>query len=306
MGTAPRRLAVSSQRREAPWHALGPPATTILALNSLRIGPPPPVAVWFSSASSTRMPVHEHSVWELNQLHCGTIEYDVGGVRGAVSAGECIFIPPHTPHLLTHASPDAALWVLELSGSLEAHRPGARALGAAFVTRPPWDRFRALGRPARKLWLRPRGAALTQATDEVLAVLAEAPGPGEVRVPAPVHEAVLRARRLCETVNDDRELAIDELARRAGISPSRLAHLFQDHVGITPLQYRNYCRVQEFIRRWDGTDRNLLQVALDAGFGSYPKFHRVFSQVCGAPPREHMNWLTERHIDPRARLGADA
>ena len=238
MGTAPRRLAVSSQRREAPWHALGPPATTILALNSLRIGPPPPVAVWFSSASSTRMPVHEHSVWELNQLHCGTIEYDVGGVRGAVSAGECIFIPPHTPHLLTHASPDAALWVLELSGSLEAHRPGARALGAAFVTRPPWDRFRALGRAARKLWLRPRGAALTQATDEVLAVLAEAPGPGEVRVPAPVHEAVLRARRLCETVNDDRELAIDELDTRvcgdAGALRQVLDNLLSNAVKYSP------------------------------------------------------------------------
>lgn len=290
------------------WH--GPPcaATTNTALNSLRVGPAPLVAVWFSSASSTRMPEHQHVVWELNQLHCGTIEYEVGGARGVLSAGECIFIPPGTRHVLTHASSDAALWVLEVGHALDAHRSASRPIGEAFVTQPAWDRFRALSRAARKLWLRPRGDALARATSDVLSLLAEPAAAREPRPSAPVHEAVSRARHICETrcesARDDQDLAIDELARRAGISPSRLAHLFQDQVGITPLQYRNYCRVQAFVRSWDGTERSLLPVALEAGFGSYPKFHRVFSQVCGAPPREHMNWLMARCIDPSARLGA--
>lgn len=251
------------------------------------------------------MPEHRHPVWELNQLHCGTIEYDVGGARGTLVAGERIFIPPHTPHVLTRASSDAALWVLEVSRSLDAHRPASRPLGGAFVTRPHPDHFCAVGRAARKLWLRPKGAALVEATSDVLELLEQPPRASEVHRLVAVHEAVVRARALCEEVRDERDLAIDELARRSGISASRLAHLFQEQVGITPLQYRNYCKVQEFVRRWDGTERSLLQVALDAGFGSYPRFHRVFSQVCGAPPREHMNWLTERNIDPRARLGAE-
>jgi len=269
------------------------------------------VEVWFSSAISTRMPIHQHSVWELNQVQCGTIEYEVGGVRGTIGAGERIFFPPGTPHVLTRASVDAALWVIELTFPLEAHRAVARPHGGAFVTRPPLSEVRALGRAARKLWLRPKGNLLTQVIGEVEELLAT-PSPATLSLNTepgdlpPVHEAVTRARTLCERSCDDQELAIDELARRAGISASRLAHLFQEQVGITPLQYRNYCKVQEFIRRWDGTEGRLLQSALDAGFGSYAKFHRVFSQVCGAPPRDHMKWLAERRIDPRARLGDES
>lgn len=249
------------------------------------------------------MPVHQHPVWELNQLQSGTIEYDVGGVRGTLVAGERIFIPPHTPHVLTRASADAALWVLELTRPLEAHRSAARALGEGFVTRPPLEQVRALGRAARKLWLRPKGSLLAETIRDIEDLLAVPSTSTEPEEPPPVHEAVTRARNLCEQASDDQELAVDELARRAGISASRLAHLFQEQVGITPLQYRNYCKVQEFIRRWDGTEGRLLQAALSAGFGSYAKFHRVFSQVCGAPPREHMTWLSSRRIDPRARLG---
>lgn len=251
------------------------------------------------------MPVHQHPVWELNQLQAGTIEYDVSGVRGTLVAGERIFIPPHTPHVLTRASSDAALWVLELTRSLETHRSSARPLNPAFVTRPPLDQVRALGRAARKLWLRPKGHLLAATMREIEDLLAVPATSAEPEAPPPVHEAVTRARNLCEQADDARELAIDELARRVGISASRLAHLFQEQVGISPLQYRNYCKVQEFIRRWDGTEGRLLQAALGAGFGSYATFHRVFSQVCGAPPREHMKWLVERRIDPRSRLGEE-
>jgi AraC-like DNA-binding protein len=251
------------------------------------------------------MPVHQHPVWELNQLQCGEIEYEVCGERGTLSAGECIFIPPHTPHVLLRASAEAALWVLELGQSLHAHSVGSRPLGDAFVTQPPLEYFRAVSRSARRLWLRPRGEELARATAAALELLAHPPAGVPPRPPAPVHPAVTRARRICEQLSDAGEVAIDEIARRAGISGSRLSHLFQEQVGITPLQYRNYCKVQEFVRRWDGTERSLLQVALEAGFGSYPRFHRVFSQVCGAPPREHVDWLAERHLDPRVRLGAE-
>lgn len=251
------------------------------------------------------MPEHHHSVWELNQLQCGEIEYEVGDARGTLTAGECIFIPPETPHVLVRASTDAALWVLEVRQSLMEHAAGSRPLGHAFVTRPPLEHFRAVSRAARKLWLRPRGEELVRATAAVLELLSKPSGNVAPRGPMPAHPAVTRARRICEQLTDEGEVAIDELARRAGISGSRLAHLFQEQVGITPLQYRNYCKVQEFVRRWDGAERSLLQVALEAGFGSYPRFHRVFSQVCGSPPREHVDWLEARNLDPRSRLGTD-
>jgi transcriptional regulator GlxA family with amidase domain len=60
-------------------------------------------------------------------------------------------------------------------------------------------------------------------------------------------------------------------------------------MGLSVVQFRNHVRIQRFILRLGRAERqNLLQVALDSGFGSYPQFHRAFHQVTGYAPSEHV------------------
>jgi AraC-like DNA-binding protein len=101
-----------------------------------------------------------------------------------------------------------------------------------------------------------------------------------------VHPAVEKAARLIrdETVT----LGLDELARRAGLSTTRLSRLFKQQTGIALVEFRNRQRIERFLQFY-GTGQRLtmLDAALEAGFGSYPQFHRVFKRVIGCSPGKY-------------------
>jgi len=98
-----------------------------------------------------------------------------------------------------------------------------------------------------------------------------------------VHPAVEKAARLIR--DETTALSLDELARRAGLSPHRLSRLFKQQTGIALVDFRNRQRIEKFLERYGtGQRQTMLDAALDAGFGSYPQFHRVFKRVLGCSP----------------------
>jgi AraC-like DNA-binding protein len=105
-----------------------------------------------------------------------------------------------------------------------------------------------------------------------------------------VHPAIERTARLL--LSDENNYSLPQLARRAGLSPSRLSRLFKQQTGLSIVEFRNRQRMQRFLTRYElerdsGRRSTLLNAALDAGFGSYPQFHRVFRQVAGCSPAEY-------------------
>lgn len=78
------------------------------------------------------------------------------------------------------------------------------------------------------------------------------------------------------------------LARRFAVSPSTLTHGFKKQMGISLVEYRNRLRLERFLALVERGGGNLLQAALDAGFGSYAQFHRVFRAMLGATPKEYL------------------
>jgi AraC-like DNA-binding protein len=65
------------------------------------------------------------------------------------------------------------------------------------------------------------------------------------------------------------------LARKHGVSVSRLARAFKAEMGMSIVEHRNGLRLRGFFRLVQA-GRGLLPAALEAGFGSYAQFHRVF------------------------------
>jgi len=101
-----------------------------------------------------------------------------------------------------------------------------------------------------------------------------------------LHPAVERAWRMMES--GDGSEGLQDLARYSGLSAARLSRLFHQQMGITLVSFRNRQRVKRFLQIYgSGQRQTMLAAALEAGFGSYPQFHRVFTQVMGCSPRSY-------------------
>ena len=110
-------------------------------------------------------------------------------------------------------------------------------------------------------------------------------------------QAVVRA--ILEWPEPDATPRIEDLAEIAGLSPSRLAHLFRDRVGIPIRALRTWFRLKAAaiqIRR----GANLTDAALGAGFYDQAHFTRTFRQMFGLPPsrifskaRANTHWFIE-------------
>lgn len=257
-----------------------------------------PWGVWFSTASSTLLPRHEHDYAELNLILSGSVAYrlDAHSPPLEAQAGQLIAIPPGASHELMRSSPDLTLWVIELK---DADPPPWLSQPVAIT---PTDRWRKAALAVlRKLWLRPPLDDALELQTRFLVALGTIEKAHLPRSLA-LHPAVVQARSVCESASEQK-LDISTIAHKSGLSAGRLAHLFADQVGITPLQYRNFAHVQRFIRTYDGDERNLLGAALRSGFGSYAQFHRAFRQVCGETPATHFRWLARSgEVDARRTL----
>jgi AraC-like DNA-binding protein len=82
--------------------------------------------------------------------------------------------------------------------------------------------------------------------------------------------------RAVQMLGRDPTLSGSHLAKALGMSASSLGRQFTKELGMSIVDYRNHLRLDRFFALVDPRGGNLLQAALDAGFGSYTQFHRVF------------------------------
>jgi AraC-like DNA-binding protein len=87
---------------------------------------------------------------------------------------------------------------------------------------------------------------------------------------------------------EDPGLGGKEIADRLGVSLSWLARVFKAEMGKSLVEHRNRLRLERFTVLLDGGRRNLLETALEAGFGSYAQFHRVFRASRHVTPRDYL------------------
>ncbi len=80
---------------------------------------------------------------------------------------------------------------------------------------------------------------------------------------------------------------IASLARRVGLSPSRLAHLFKAQVGEPPLAWLERRRIERAGELLAATGGRIAEVAAAVGYGDPLYFSRVFRRRTGRPPRDH-------------------
>jgi len=84
-----------------------------------------------------------------------------------------------------------------------------------------------------------------------------------------------------------------QLARKYGVSVSQLARAFKTEMGMSIVEHRNRLRLARFFRL-AGEGKGLLPAALEAGFGSYAQFHRVFRALHKSSPGVYLGLRDQR------------
>ena len=98
----------------------------------------------------------------------------------------------------------------------------------------------------------------------------------------------LLASSTVEILNRDPGMVGKEIAAELNISLSRLARVFKNVKGMSLVDYRNGLRLERFAALFNRGSTNLLEAALEAGFGSYSQFHRVFRARLHATPSNYL------------------
>lgn len=250
--------------------------------------------VWHHLGNHHDHPRHRHVALELNLVVRGRGHYEVGGRCHPLSSGTVLFITPGIDHHLEERTPDFEMWVLALQPALlertcdgDAGAGFLRAVAAGDCGRllsiddSRWlareiQRFSSTRSPA---FLRAGLAYAMTGAQEAFARTPSAPG-----------EAALSAEVQCcmTLLEDNPALSRTALADQAGATPDALSHAFKRELGVGLVAYRNRMRVRRFLELASSGRLTLLAACLEAGFGSYPQFHRVFVAETGQTPRDYL------------------
>ncbi len=209
--------------------------------------------------------VHQHPHVEVNLVLAGSATYRLPGGDFAFGPGEVLWLPPDTPHRLVHESLPLIMLVgfLEQSGGIG---PSA-ACSARIDYREVIDACRQFHQP--------------DGPDVVLSWLLRHRGSPLSRT-GPRHPALVRALTLARC--DPSHARLGSLARAVGRSADHLSDLWVRDQGRTVTASCNRLRLLSVVAAWT-PGRPLRELAVAAGFTTYRRFHRVFTQVVGRSPR---------------------
>ncbi len=94
--------------------------------------------------------------------------------------------------------------------------------------------------------------------------------------------------RAVARLREDPELTREALAQELGVSVTALGKRFKSELCESIRDYRNRVKLERFVTLAEGRPSKLLATALDAGFGSYAQFHRVFRAHMGCSPKDYL------------------
>ena len=239
---------------------------------------------------------HAHETLEINLVLRGSGQVLLEDRRYPLLPGHLIWLWPGQRHVPSEWSSDMLLWIVEWQPTCLKTFQKARRRDTPFPGQPAHSFCRRLAAPAlqRMDGLLSAVAALSRPDAfnrglhfALFALWDEFLSAQSVKDCAPFHPKLEQAIALL--ADPQQNLSQAELARRVKLSPFYLSGLFQKQTGLTIPAYRNRLRLQDFFRRLHAhPEIRLLQHALDAGFGSYAQFSRVFIHALGHSPRQ---WL---------------
>jgi AraC-like DNA-binding protein/quercetin dioxygenase-like cupin family protein len=246
---------------------------------------------------------HWHAQVEVNFIMRGNVRYQMNGHDIALHAGDLCLFWGGQPHQMDHSSDDSlfagahlplvCFFRLRLPPSISSRVMRGETLltsttGAAdHENFARWYRYVDCGDPAKahhavdELLLRIERIAL-----EPYSMRPTGPDLGDSD-PLVAHSSRSVAR-MCDFIADNFLQEIDSLdiARAADLHPKYAMNLFKKSTGMTLIKYVNLLRLSRAQALLMGDGANVLQVAMDSGFGSVSAFNKSFRHIAGMSPSD--------------------
>ena len=222
-----------------------------------------------------RRPRHFHEEPELNLVVKGRARVGVGDRSIELFSGELLLFEPGQDHELLEASADLELVVMALRPELAARVPGVGPY--VFGGKVVLSEAELAEASERALALSElRDAVVVERTvGDVFASLATRPRKSQVM-----------SRRALGRLRATPCMSGARLGELVHADPSRLSREFHRDLGVTLVEYRARLRFMRFLHLVDA-GMSFAHAAVDADFGSYAQFHRVFQRAVGCGPREY-------------------
>lgn len=236
----------------------------------LRAWPPLLATAGPGSASGT----HAHHAMHLIVARAGTLRVRHGKATAKARAWAGVLAGPDVPHAVDASGADVVLVFVDPESDV-----GERLL-AAFEE------------PLREVTSAERDALLADlplgAKPEAIMGWAEgamARFAGTEVAPRRMHPRVKALLARLRTMPLDADTSLPTLAASAGLSESRLLHVFRESVGIPIRPYLLWLKVQRAVASFAG-GKSLTQAAHDAGFADAAHMSRTFRRMFGMPASE--------------------
>jgi AraC-like DNA-binding protein len=239
---------------------------------------------------------HCHDELELNLVLRGTGSYLLLGRRYDLSHGCMLWLFPRQEHLLIAHSSDFMMWVVAFTPELVRQQAEAMHLPQLCADDPPGYHCRILEHRSQEELHRLCIALI----DEDIPVRARRSGLAWLLVQAwtifqrslsieempHIDPIIEHAAQLLQ--DPHQQWPLPALARELKRSPAWVSRRFHAELGMTMSDFRNRQRLLRFFDLFNRkSTKNLLQIALSAGFTSYPQFSRIFRASMGKGPRRY-------------------
>lgn len=262
------------------------------------IGLPPECEgrVWRHKFRGQTCNMHRHDELEINFVTRGCASYLLGDRKYELHRHDLVWLFPEQDHILLDQTSDYEMWILVFHPRLVERVSTQPKSFTLREPNPQGDFCRGLSESWATRLIRLyeeiqptegsadlHNAGLTYA----LSLSWEAHNATAQILPfSDVHPCVEKAARLLQTADDLPDLP--RLAHAVGMSTSRLSRLFKQQTGVALSEFRNRRRIERFLEIYGSGHRHSLRTAaFEAGFGSYPQFHRVFKTTTGHTPAQH-------------------
>jgi AraC-like DNA-binding protein len=102
-------------------------------------------------------------------------------------------------------------------------------------------------------------------------------------------------RTMCEYIirNYLTDIRVEEIAGAAGLHPNYATSLFRRQSGTNIVDFVTMLRVYEAQRLLMTTNKKIIDIAMDAGFGSMSNFYKTFNRICRKNPKSYRTGIGE-------------
>ena len=227
-----------------------------------------------------------HSCHSISYVRQGSFGYASRGRTHELVAGSMLIGFPDTEFVCTHdhVCGDECLSFFFAADLVEAigDRREAWQVGAA----PPLPKLMVLGELAQAAAQGRSDIGLDEIgqmlASRFVAVASDQPGRRAATTARDRRRAVEAA--LWIDAHSQADIALDDAAREAGVSPFHFLRLFSTVLGVTPHQYLLRSRLRRAARLLACDDRDVTDVAYDVGFNDLSNFVRTFHRAAGISP----------------------